>query len=184
MLQVLDKYLLNEWVPEQTHYLIWSSQQPIWQMKNTSHPGSYPQLHGREKTKLVPEPRPQALFHSTHGTFLCWPVIFIPSGFPPTFSPRGNDIATGRIPRGLGAGSEGSGSCRECVSGFWVGQKGIGTSRMKAHKNVSMRLVHRQCQSQERKRSSAHQELGCGTAGLSPGVVWGQTMGFCVRDPF
>ena len=60
------------------------------------------------------------------GTFLCWPEIFIPSGFPLTFSPRGNDIATERIPRGLRAGSKVLSSCRERVSGFRVGQKGSG----------------------------------------------------------
>lgn len=60
------------------------------------------------------------------GIFLCWPEIFIPSGFPLTFSPRGNDIATERIPRGLGAGSKVPSSCRERVSGCGVGQKGSG----------------------------------------------------------
>ena len=65
-------------------------------------------------------------FSPLTGTFLCWPEIFIPSGFPLTFSPRGNDIATGRIPRGLGAGSEVPSSCRERVIGFGVGQKGSG----------------------------------------------------------
>ena len=65
-------------------------------------------------------------FSPLTGTFLCWPEIFIPSGFPLTFSPRGNDIATGRIPRGLGADSEVPSSCRERVIGFGVGQKGSG----------------------------------------------------------
>lgn len=123
-------------------------------MKNTNAQGlirSY-----TVKTKLVLDLWLQSLLHSTHATFLCWPAIFIPSGFPLTFSPRGNDIATGRIPRGLGAGSECTGSCRECVSGFRVGQKGSGMNRTKAHKNVSARLVHCRCHSQERERGGLH----------------------------
>lgn len=74
----------------------------------------------------------------------------------PTFSPRGNDTAAGRIPRGLGAGSQRPGSCRECVSGFRVGQKGSGTSGMQARKNVSARLVGRQGHRQEREGGRLH----------------------------
>ena len=43
---------------------------------------------------------------------------------------------------------------------------------MEAHKNVSARLVSRQCH-----------RLGCGAAGPSPSVVWSQVTGSRVWDP-
>lgn len=106
---------------------------------------------------------------STHATFLCGPEIFIPSGFPPTFSPRGNDTAAGRIPRGLGAGSQRPGSCRECVSGFRVGQKGSRTSGMQARKNVSARLVGRQGHQQEKEGGGLR--VGGWASGLRAGSL-------------
>lgn len=145
-------------------------------MKNTNAQGlsrSY-----AAETELVPELWLQAPPRSSHATFLCRPVIFTPSGFPLTFSLRGNDTAAGRIPRGLGAGSQPPGSCRECVSGFQVGQRGHRTSRMKARKNVSARLVRRQGRRQERERGGL---CGGGPAegprGRLPGLCRARSLG-------